>query len=112
MAETYIRDVLQDHVASCAPYIEANFVLMQDLLNHVQIPTMNRPACSSDMNHIERAWNMLDRQRCPEHRKHKSCSEVNIGKFALKNDEQSHHKYGNMNNYSHKGSCEEHTSLE
>jgi hypothetical protein len=76
-AETYTRDILQDHVIRFASCIGEDFTLMQNnvrphvarcvthFLYQVGIPTINSPACSPDLNPIEHVCDMLGRRLRP-----------------------------------------------
>ena len=76
-ADRYIREVLEPHVVPFAPFIGDDFILMHDnarphvarivseYLAEVEIPVVNWPALSPDLNPIEHVWDALGRKiRC------------------------------------------------
>lgn len=76
-ADRYIREVLEPHVVPFAPFIGDDFLLMHDnarphvarivseYLAEVEIPVVNWPALSPDLNPIEHVWDALGRKiRC------------------------------------------------
>lgn len=73
-ADRYIRDVLEPYVVPFAPFIGDDFMLMHDnarphvarivneYLAEVEIPVMNWPPRSPDINPIEHVWDALGRK--------------------------------------------------
>lgn len=73
-ADRYIRDILAEHVVPYAPFVGDEFVLMHDnarphvarivtdYLQEVNIPVLDWPACSPDLNPIEHIWDYLYRK--------------------------------------------------
>jgi hypothetical protein len=73
-ADRYIRDVLEPHVLPYAPFVGNDFRLMhdnarphvarvvRDYLREVNVPVLNWPACSPDLNPIEHVWDLIYRR--------------------------------------------------
>lgn len=73
-SDRYITEILEPHVVPFAPFIGEQFIFMQDnarshtarivreYLDEVNIPLMNWPARSPDLNPIEHVWDNMGRQ--------------------------------------------------
>lgn len=84
-ADRYTRQCLQDHVVPYGPFVDENFLFMHDtarphtarivrnFLDAVEIPVLEWPARSPDMNPIEHVWDMLGRQVRNSHCQKQCC---------------------------------------